>query len=367
MVEVAIQLILTSTFITVVQGYRVMTFIEKVAQGKWYDPSLVEGYTESEIQQIEHLYDIRITGEFKEFMLCMGRCSGGLLAEDTTLLYMFQPKTFLLVHDSYKDELLHYSGYDFSYQHCFFFGCIGEETDYFFLKTHSDNPQRVYKHGDGDSFIIDTGKDFIDYVMELVLLYANEDAYNLNFRYQGELLPIVNQNKPDYIENYHAKKQQFVYNLAGNKTLDFSKVEGYTLNEIDTIASLYEINIQGELRNFLHFIGKSSGGLLDEKFIFYNTMNVMEKVSYINNAIDLVWNKKPELYSFKDKFFVFMTYNRKHHFFLVTNHEDMNVVHQIEHNHQFISKTNKSFLQFVKEFIAFSKDLPEGITGNLLN
>ena len=43
-------------------------------------PELIEGYTEDEIKQIEQKYNIPIHGQFKELLMTMGKCSGGLVA-----------------------------------------------------------------------------------------------------------------------------------------------------------------------------------------------------------------------------------------------------------------------------------------------
>ena len=43
-------------------------------------PELIEGYTEDEIKQIEQKYNFPIHGQFKEFLMMMCKCSGGLVA-----------------------------------------------------------------------------------------------------------------------------------------------------------------------------------------------------------------------------------------------------------------------------------------------
>ena len=45
-------------------------------------PELIEGYTEDEIKQIELKYDFPIHGQFKELLMTMGKCSGGILRGD---------------------------------------------------------------------------------------------------------------------------------------------------------------------------------------------------------------------------------------------------------------------------------------------
>ena len=50
-------------------------------------PELIQGYTEDEIKQIELKYDFPIHGQFKELLMTMGKCSGGLLFGDDVYIY----------------------------------------------------------------------------------------------------------------------------------------------------------------------------------------------------------------------------------------------------------------------------------------
>ena len=50
-------------------------------------PELIQGYTEDEIKQIELKYDFPIHGQFKELLMTMGKCSGGILRGDDIYIY----------------------------------------------------------------------------------------------------------------------------------------------------------------------------------------------------------------------------------------------------------------------------------------
>ena len=52
-------------------------------------PELIQGYTEDEIKQIEQKYNIPIYGQFKELLMTMGKCSGGLLFGDEIYIYIY--------------------------------------------------------------------------------------------------------------------------------------------------------------------------------------------------------------------------------------------------------------------------------------
>lgn len=63
---------LIETLLSIKNPYK--NFIER--------PELIEGYTEDEIRQIEQKYDFPIHGQFKELLMTMGKCSGGILRGD---------------------------------------------------------------------------------------------------------------------------------------------------------------------------------------------------------------------------------------------------------------------------------------------
>lgn len=44
-----------------------------------FRPESVRGYTEQEIERIGRHYNLNIHGQFRELLLQMGRCSGGLV------------------------------------------------------------------------------------------------------------------------------------------------------------------------------------------------------------------------------------------------------------------------------------------------
>ncbi|WP_227430940.1 hypothetical protein [Psychrobacter sp. I-STPA6b] len=243
-----------------------MSYIEEVAQGKWYRPDLVKGYSEDEIKQIEALYSICIQGEFKQFMRCMGRSSGGLLAERTMMLYNLQPRSHMIRYKAYNDDLLHYSGYDFSYKNSFFFACIWE-TNLYFLKTTSNNPD-----------------------------------------YTGELLPQSTHIGAEYVDDYLNKQQAYINELIKihpNRHYDITQIKGYSLSEISAFEHVYKIQITGQLKDFMHYMGRSSGGLLSDDFIFYNKMSLIEKVNYIDRTIENTWSKEPETCHYKDDYRVY--------------------------------------------------------------
>ena len=48
---------------------------------------LIKGYTQDEIKEIGKRYNLSIHGQFREFLMIMGKCSGGLLFGNNLFLY----------------------------------------------------------------------------------------------------------------------------------------------------------------------------------------------------------------------------------------------------------------------------------------
>ncbi len=67
-------------------------------------PELIQGYTEDEIKEIEQRYNLPIHGQFKEFLMTMGKCSGGLVAGSEICIYRESYASHHL--DDYTRELI---------------------------------------------------------------------------------------------------------------------------------------------------------------------------------------------------------------------------------------------------------------------
>ena len=66
-------------------------------------PELIQGYTEDEIKQIEQKYNIPIHGQFKELLMTMGKCSGGILCGDDIYIYRNTRKEYYFSQSFAKD------------------------------------------------------------------------------------------------------------------------------------------------------------------------------------------------------------------------------------------------------------------------
>lgn len=155
------------------------------------DPLQVIGYSESELATIEKLYDIQICGDFRNFMLEMGRCSGGLIGDDPIVLYrpLWSVRTQILFQCGFYQSLSDSKIYGLIPQKPFVFS-REHETQYYFLLTGSDSPGLVYHYDENHQTVRSTGLSFMEYMQDAVTRYA---GYGYDVICRGELLVILPQ------------------------------------------------------------------------------------------------------------------------------------------------------------------------------
>ncbi|MCG8313327.1 MAG: hypothetical protein MI976_08930 [Pseudomonadales bacterium] len=143
------------------------TFIDKISVGRSADKSLVKGYSEAELEKISRLYDIHIEGDLKDFMVSMGRCSGGLLGDDVIVLYhgKWGIRGHLITQTGFRSRLVELKFY-YGKKKPFLFSSIAENLDFFML-TNGESPYEVYCLNDSDDTVVSTGLSFLEYMQQL--------------------------------------------------------------------------------------------------------------------------------------------------------------------------------------------------------
>lgn len=159
-----------------------VNFIEEIAQGASYDVAQVEGYSEGDLVKIERLYDIRLTGQFRQFMTEMGRSSGGLIGDDPIILYRstwsarghIRRQIWLeeLVKDFYFKNSPVSEGVPWPADGLFVFS-IENESLFLFVATKSNNPDQVYLYNENGETLTNTKIDFLEYMKRVVRVYGN--------------------------------------------------------------------------------------------------------------------------------------------------------------------------------------------------
>ena len=174
-------------------------FIDKIACGFSYEPTQVIGYSEDELLKIERLYDIKVSGNFRYFLLDMGRSDGGLIGDDPIVLYRegMSIRRHLLYQLRLEFDFKEFrieEGLSLLRHKPFIFSCESE-TQYHFIITESDDTERVYRYDENEETVTDTGESFIGY-MKRVVAHYNQPSWEVT--YMGKTM-IVPNNREDVI------------------------------------------------------------------------------------------------------------------------------------------------------------------------
>ena len=150
--------------------------------------SYIIGYGAHELRKIEALYNINIQGQFREFMLLAGRCSGGLVGDEPIILYRpaWNVRTQILFQVKLLDYLLNARAYDYVGKSAktFCFSWENESRYYYLITEHDDN--LVYCYDENEESVECTGLTLFEY---LDLMYE-EESQRGHVICRGELLEI---------------------------------------------------------------------------------------------------------------------------------------------------------------------------------
>ena len=124
----------------------------------------VVGYETWEIPKIERLYDIEVKGSLKEFLLAMGRCSGGAIRDEYIILYRnYTIRTYLSIQFSLIDDLQRLEHFDLVGLRPFVFAEEGECYPVF-LATKEEGEQFVYCFDENEDKVTKTRQTLSDYI-----------------------------------------------------------------------------------------------------------------------------------------------------------------------------------------------------------
>ncbi|MDY7016323.1 MAG: hypothetical protein SVX43_22545 [Cyanobacteriota bacterium] len=125
----------------------------------------LQGYESWEIPKIEKLYDIEVNRSLKEFLLAMGRCSGGPIGDESVILYsdIFFIRNYIATQLQLIDELQSLKYFDLVELKPFLFS-IEAETYYHFLLTKEEGEQFVYTFSENEDKVIKTRESFSSYI-----------------------------------------------------------------------------------------------------------------------------------------------------------------------------------------------------------
>ena len=131
------------------------------------------GYNDDEIRGIEELYDIEVKGDFREFLSIAGKSLGGLLGEEELILYSnWSVRKKVLFKYILKEMLAEEKLYEVANKD-FFIISIRNNIEYFFIITENNN-LKVYYYNTEKKELKETGKNFSEYVADLIKRYNPE-------------------------------------------------------------------------------------------------------------------------------------------------------------------------------------------------
>ncbi|WP_275389431.1 hypothetical protein [Xenorhabdus bovienii] len=161
------------------------------------DTTYIKGYSEEDISKLEYLYDIKIQGQLLEFLIHMGRCSGGLFESQPLLFYWIRNnenkiKFSELEYKMSIQESLEYTFRDIQRldlikQKPFIISFENEGIYDYFLLTESDTPNLVYYVDNNYNEVVLTGLTFNEYLRSTVDSYRAYQ-YKSPFDLKGTLL-----------------------------------------------------------------------------------------------------------------------------------------------------------------------------------
>lgn len=125
------------------------------------------GYSDEEIDVIQSVYDVRISGQFKCFLSQMGRSDGGVIGDYEIPMYRsdWRLRDHLLFQYDFFCEMQSSGRFEFLNKP-FVFAFLSE-NQYCFLQTASDHPDAVYRYDSVEDEVVDEGADLLGYLRSL--------------------------------------------------------------------------------------------------------------------------------------------------------------------------------------------------------
>ena len=147
------------------------------------------GYNDDEIRGIEELYNIEVKGDFREFLSIAGKSLGGLLGEEELILYSnWSVRKKVLFKYILKEMLAEEKLYEVANKD-FFIISIRNNIEYFFIITKNNN-LKVYYYNTEKKELKETGKNFSEYVADLIKRYNPELEELKDISVSGDIINI---------------------------------------------------------------------------------------------------------------------------------------------------------------------------------
>ena len=147
------------------------------------------GYNDDEIKGIEELHNIEVKGDFREYLSIAGKSLGGLLGEEELIFYNdCSVREVVLTNFTLEEYLIEDEFYDVACGKFFVIG-LKNRSEYIFITTR-DNDLKVYHYIRENRTLKETGKNFSEYVTDLIKKYNPEFEELKNVSVSGDIINI---------------------------------------------------------------------------------------------------------------------------------------------------------------------------------
>lgn len=164
-------------------------------------PELIQGYTEDEIKEIEQRYNLSIHGQFKELLMTMGKCSGGLLLGREIFIYHdnlapssdsfgLENQEFWQYDDnqSFKKQTNYIDLVEYQF---FEFGDDGESRNHVYFLLTKNQDDTIYKYDTRTEIVVAVGTLFdflLDWRKNYTTFITGENINQFKLYTTGRLL-----------------------------------------------------------------------------------------------------------------------------------------------------------------------------------
>ncbi|WP_109400229.1 hypothetical protein [Proteus sp. TJ1640] len=145
---------------------------------------------------------------------------------------------------------------------------------------------------------------------------------------------------------------EFLHSVYPELPIDVSYMRGYSVDEIQKIERLYDIEVKDQLLDFLTSIGRCSGGLFgDDPLIFYQNQKTIrgDILFQIGSRQDLAAIQRHDLLPKKPFFISVESYTQ--YFFLLTESDDPNLVYQYDENEETVEATDWDLNSYLRHIV----------------
>lgn len=145
---------------------------------------------------------------------------------------------------------------------------------------------------------------------------------------------------------------EYLHSVYPELPINASYMRGYSVDEIKKIERLYDIEVKGQLYDFLATIGRCSGGLFgDDLLIFYRNGQTVRGTVLYQDALRYELPSAQRYDLMKQKPFFISVESYTQYFFVLTTSDNPNVVYQYDENEETIEATHWELKNYLRHIV----------------